>query len=82
MKKQFDLEALKAIEEVSENVKKLNCTQIIVAHRLSTISECDEIVLLKDGKIEDVGRHEYLLTNSSYYKALYKINNHKEVEIC
>ena len=48
-----------------------NKTVIMIAHRLSTIVDADKIVVLKDGRIADIGRHEELLENSSVYKHLW-----------
>lgn len=52
-------------------------TSIIVSHRLSTIKFADEIVVLRDGKIEEKGTHHSLLKYDSYYKKLWIYqNNH------
>ncbi|MDA0654935.1 MAG: ABC transporter ATP-binding protein [Proteobacteria bacterium] len=45
-----------------------NATIIIVAHRLSTIMNADQIVVLKDGQIEASGRHEDVLATSRWYR--------------
>ena len=76
--------ALDSITEttISKNIKKLNCTQVIVAHRLSTIIDCDEIILLKDGSIEDRDTHNNLLVKSEYYKMLYQGNKREEELVC
>ena len=60
-------------KEIMEIIKKLSnkMTIIIIAHRLSTITYADSIILLKNGKIEDVDTHDNLLRNNNYYKELY-----------
>ena len=46
-------------------------TSFIIAHRLSTIKEADVILVLKDGKIIEQGRHENLLLKKGFYDTLY-----------
>ena len=46
-------------------------TSFIVAHRLSTIMEADVILVMKDGKIIEQGRHEELLKKKGFYYELY-----------
>ena len=46
-------------------------TTFIVAHRLSTIREADRILVMKDGKIIEQGKHEELLRQGGFYKKLY-----------
>lgn len=46
-------------------------TSFIVAHRLATIREADMILVMKDGKIVEQGRHEQLLKQDGFYATLY-----------
>lgn len=55
-----------AIDKLSENR-----TCITIAHRLSTIQNADEIMVLKDGKIVERGKHEELLAAGGTYSAMY-----------
>lgn len=48
-----------------------NKTVIIIAHRLSTIVHADQIVVLKEGKIQDVGKHQEILQRSSLYQKMW-----------
>lgn len=47
-------------------------TSFVVAHRLSTIKEADVILVMKDGKIIETGKHEELLARGGFYANLYQ----------
>ena len=47
-------------------------TVIIVAHRLSTVRNADQIVVLEKGEIKEIGRHEELIERKGYYYTLIK----------
>lgn len=44
----------------------------MIAHRLSTIKDADRIVVVKDGRIEAVGRHEELRENCPLYESMWQ----------
>ncbi len=46
-------------------------TKIIIAQRISSIIDSDEIIVMNDGKISGVGTHEYLLKNNKDYREIY-----------
>lgn len=59
------------IQKAIHNLKG-EYTILMIAHRLSTVIDCDKIFVIDDGKVEAVGNHNYLLQNSKIYQQLYK----------
>jgi len=56
--------------KVIQAVKNLGVTLIIVAHRLSTIRDCNEIIVLEKGKVIERGNHDSLVAEKGYYYEL------------
>ena len=67
----LDNETQSEIQNAIENLKG-EYTILIVAHRLSTVIDCDKIFVVDDGKILDSGSHKELLKNCEFYKNLYE----------
>ncbi len=62
-------------KKLNANIKSFrgkNITTFIVTQRTSSILHADKIIVLDDGKIENIGTHEELLNKSSVYKEIYE----------
>jgi NHLM bacteriocin system ABC transporter peptidase/ATP-binding protein len=57
-------------KEIVDNIKRRGCTCVIVAHRLSAIRDCDEIIVMERGKIVQRGNHDLLVNQSGHYQNL------------
>jgi len=55
-------------KQIIDNIKRRGCTCIIVAHRLSAIRDCDEIIVMSRGKIVQRGSHDELSKIDGHYK--------------
>lgn len=60
---------------ITESINKLDCTKIIVAHRLSTIEQCDRIFVMDKGVIVQEGTYDELKNIDGQFKQLMKRQN-------
>ncbi|MBE0375692.1 ATP-binding cassette, subfamily B, bacterial [Pseudoalteromonas flavipulchra NCIMB 2033 = ATCC BAA-314] len=65
----LDSQSEAAIQIALKNAKK-GRTTIIAAHRLSTVMDADNIIVINKGEIESQGDHQYLMQHSSLYQSL------------
>lgn len=70
----LDLESESIIQDAL-NILSENRTTLIVAHRLSTITHADKIVVVENGEIVETGTHDALLAKKGAYEHLYSIQN-------
>lgn len=68
------------IQEATEKITK-GRTSIIIAHRLATIKTADKIIVMDQGEIKEVGKHDDLLKTNGFYKRLYEAQFEKEVNM-
>lgn len=55
-------------KQILDNIKRRGCTCVIVAHRLSAIRDCNQIIVMNHGKIVQRGTHRTLKDEEGYYK--------------
>lgn len=68
----LDLESEHLIQEAMNKLAH-DRTTFIVAHRLSTITHADRIILIEDGQIKEQGSHEQLMRRKGIYYNLYQV---------
>lgn len=71
-------EATSSLDTISEklvqqalNKLSQNRTTLVIAHRLSTIQNADQIIVLDEGEIREIGNHQELIAKNGYYAKLF-----------
>lgn len=64
-------EATSALDPITEatvldNLRRRGCTAIIIAHRATTLRQCDRVLVLRDGRIAEQGTHQSLFAEPAY----------------
>ena len=65
----LDTESERLVQDALENMMK-NRTSVVIAHRLSTIQNADHIIVMKQGKMVEQGKHQELLDKKGVYNSL------------
>jgi ATP-binding cassette, subfamily B, bacterial len=65
--------------QVIANLAQQQCTQIILAHRLSTIASADIILVMDKGEVVEAGTHDELLARGEHYSRLVSAQLHPEI---
>lgn len=69
----LDIQNENLIQKAVSHITR-NKTVIVIAHKLNTIKDCDNILVFDKGKIVEQGTHEELLKQNGYYKKLYDMS--------
>ena len=69
----------KTEDDILNNLRRIRAgkTTIMIAHRISTVSSLDKIIVLDEGRVSGIGTHEYLIKNNEIYREL---NHLQELE--
>jgi ABC-type multidrug transport system fused ATPase/permease subunit len=60
--------------QIQPSLEKLSegRTTVVIAHRLSTIRDADRIVVMEDGRVQEMGTHDQLLEKGGIYAGLHR----------
>ena len=54
-------------KHVADSISRLGCTRIVIAHRLSTVKDCDRIIVMEKGTIAEEGTFDELMDKKGYF---------------
>lgn len=75
----LDTEAERVIREATDQLMRQRTT-IVIAHRLSTVESADQVVVMDNGEVVEIGTHRTLLEEGGLYAALYRMQFRDEPE--
>ena len=68
----FDSDAEASLRDALRHIQKeTNLTVIIIGHRLSTVAEADQIAVIDDGRVTELGTHHELVARGGWYAQAY-----------
>ncbi len=70
-----DMETEALIQNSLKNDLGFPCTKIIIAQRISSAKNADQIMILENGRLTDMGKHEELIQRDGYYKQIYELQS-------
>ena len=64
-------------KHIQDSLRSLDfdCTKIIIAQRISSTKDADKIIILRDGRITEMGTHQQLLEKGGYYREVFDLQN-------
>ena len=68
----LDANSEKLVQEALNTIMK-GRTTLVIAHRLATIRKADQIIVMDQGKVVAIGKHEQLITSNALYAELAKL---------
>lgn len=76
-------EATSAVDAIRErqiigNIRKRQCTCLVITHRLSAIADCDSILVMNQGQIVQRGNHQQLMKEGGLYRDLVNAEQHRD----
>ena len=74
----LDSESERLVQEALDNLMK-DRTSIVIAHRLGTIKNCDEIIVLEAGEIIEQGTYDSLIEKKGFFENLHTLQTNREV---
>lgn len=69
----LDVESEALVQEAIDHLVR-GRTTLVIAHRLSTVKNADKIVVLEDGRLSQIGKHEELINEEGTYRKLYRMH--------
>ncbi len=66
---------------IDKYLDELNCTRVVIAHKLTTIMNSDQIIVMNEGEIIAAGTHEELLQSNEFYGTFYQKFHESKVAV-